>query len=79
MFATAMPCAWQQALSTQSVPVAATAMSLSSGSLRQHLAPEAATLLVMAIDAPASRSTTSSGGGLLVLGQRVRERRAAAA
>ena len=52
MFVTATPWAWHQALSTQSVPVAATAITLRSGSFASA-SPGSCTLLTMAIVAPA--------------------------
>ena len=57
MLLTNTPRAAQAALSTQSVPVAATAMSLSAGS-RASVASVIGALFVMAIDAPVRRSTT---------------------
>src|SRR6186713_1800009 len=59
MLLTATPRAAQAALSTQSVPVAATATSFSTGR-RSSVAAVIGALLVMAIDAPARRSTTWS-------------------
>jgi hypothetical protein len=49
-----MPSRWQAALSTQSVPVAAMAISFSSGNCSSTSAVNG-TLLVIAIEAPASR------------------------
>ena len=57
MLLIAMPRAAHAGLSTQSVPVAATAINFSPGR-RSSAAPLIGTLFVMAIDAPARRSTT---------------------
>ena len=56
MFDTAMPCASQYVLSTQSVPVAATAISRRPGNC-WSTAAGIGTLLRIATDAPFSRAT----------------------
>ncbi len=60
MLTTVMPWAFAWALSTTSVPVAATAMSLRSGSCFSTSA-RIGTLLMRAISAPLRRWTVSSG------------------
>src|SRR5689334_23116453 len=60
MFDTVMPRAFAAATSTQSVPVAATAISLSRGAAAIATS-RTGVLLVMTISASAMRSATSSG------------------
>ena len=63
MLTTVMPRALAACLSTMSVPVAATAISLRSGSCAK-VSARSGILLVMQMVTPFSRSTTSDGAVL---------------